>query len=182
MQTYQLELTHFNHANILENILRDKLGYTLVEEQNDSSYKLQGIGAVFVPSSSTLVLSHKLSEAQRNFIFAKELAYSFLRIKDRILVHPSMEDNNFDHVLKDFKASYFAGALLIPSTKIKQQLNQLFAHESFDAMLFNDIINSFNASPVVFYQRLTSILPRNLGSKNCFSSVFLINREQKHLR
>ena len=168
VQTHQLDLTHFNHANILENILRDKLGYTLVEEQYNSSIKLRGIGAVFVPSLSTLVLSDKLSEAERNFIFAKELAYSFLHIKDKDLVHPSMEDNNFDRMLNDFKASYFAGALIIPSTKIKQQLNQLFAHESFDAMLFNDIINSFNASPEVFYQRLTSILPREFGIKELF--------------
>ena len=168
IQTYQLDLTHFNHANVLENILRDKLGYTLIEKESTATEELKGLGAVFVPSSSTLVISDKLSDAERNYIFAKELAYHFLHIKDRVLIHPSKEGDFFDLVLKDYHASYFAEALIVPIAKLKQQLNQLFAHESFDAMLFNDIINSFNASPEVFYQRLTSVLPREFGIKELF--------------
>ena len=77
VQTHQLDLTHFNHANILENILRDKLGYTLVEEQYDSSYKLQGIGAVFVPSSSDFSAIAQAERSTAQFYIRKRIGLQF---------------------------------------------------------------------------------------------------------
>ena len=47
VQTHQLDLTHFNHANILENILRDKLGYTLIEEEYDRHGRTKGTRSSF---------------------------------------------------------------------------------------------------------------------------------------
>lgn len=167
-KTYQIDLRQFNHTNVLEEVLREEFGYNFVQDELDSYEDLHKLRSVFVPSSSTLLLSNKLSEPQRNFILAKELGFNFLKTKDRLLTFPWIRFDRFDQVLHNFYASYFAGALIVPYAKINQQLKQLFAHDSFDAMLFNDIINSFNASPESFYQRLTNVLPKEFSIKDLF--------------
>jgi hypothetical protein len=76
--------------------------------------------------------------------------------------------DNFDQVLNNFYASYFAGALLIPRQKLIEELNLFFLKESPKPQEMIDLMSKFNVSPESFYQRLTNILPKDFQLKNLF--------------
>ena len=152
----------------LEQILIDSYGYTLNESELNKYNELENLRAVFIPKTKTLLLSNVLDEEQKTFIYAKEIAYNFLKIKDRLYTFSWIKFENFEQVINNFYASYFAGALIIPKDNLSSKLRHLFEKKTFDRELFVSLTNSFNASPETFYQRLTNILPKSFGLQNLF--------------
>jgi hypothetical protein len=57
-----------------------------------------------------LLLSIDIDEQQKAFILAKEIAYNYLEITERLYTFSWIKFDNFDQVLNNFYASYFAGA------------------------------------------------------------------------
>jgi hypothetical protein len=167
-KAYQIDLTQPISSKDLEEILVEEFGYNIKENELSEYEALANLRTVFVPKSKTLLLASGIDEPQRTFIYAKELAYNFLEIKERLYTFPWVKFDTFDQVLNNFYASYFAGALIIPHTQIKAQLKDIFEKESFDASLFLKAIATYNASPESFYQRLTNILPKAFNIQNLF--------------
>ncbi|SFJ08718.1 helix-turn-helix domain-containing protein [Olleya namhaensis] len=167
-KAYQVDLDQTVRSQDLKEILVEEFGYTILDNELSNYDALGKLRSLFVPKTKTLLLSNEIDEAQRNFIFAKELAYNFLDIKERLYTFPWIKFDTFDQVLNNFYASYFAGALIIPSAKIKAKLSAVFEKDTFDANLFLEAINSFNGSPESFYQRLTNILPKAFNIQNLF--------------
>ena len=139
-----------------------------------------------MPNNKTLLIDKNISEAQKTFIYAKELAYNYLNIKDRLFTFPWIKFDKFDQVLNNFIASYFAGALVIPKKTLVEKLKNLFALEEWNSLKLHQIINHFNCSQETFYQRLTNILPKHFNIKNLFflrfthkenSSEFKLSKE-----
>ena len=124
--------------------------------------------SVFIPKKKILLLANHIDDAQRTFIYAKEIAYNFLKIKERLYTFSWIKFENFDQVLNNFYASYFAGALIIPRESITQHLTKLFSKDTFEEKDFMKLINSYNASPESFYQRLTNIIPKDFNIQNLF--------------
>ena len=167
-KAYQIDLDQTITSKDLEEILVEEYGY-LIKENELSKYEALGnLRSVYVPKTKTLLLANEIDEAQRTFIYAKELANNFLEIKERLYTFPWIKFETFDQVLNNFYASYFAGALIIPNEKIKAQLNEIFEKNTFDEALFLKSMNAFNASPESFYQRLTNILPKEFNIQNLF--------------
>ena len=79
-----------------------------------------------MPKSKTLFLAVGIDEGQRSFIYAKEIAYNYLDIKDRLYTFPWIQFKNFDQVLNNFCASYFAGALVIFKAELTSKLEAIF--------------------------------------------------------
>ncbi|MCX7547380.1 helix-turn-helix domain-containing protein [Xanthomarina sp. F1114] len=167
-KAYQVDLTKPISSKELEDILVEEYGYTLNETELNKHHALDNLRSVFVPKTKTLLLASNIDDAQKAFIFAKEIAYNYLEFKERLYTFSWIKFENFDQVLNNFYASYFAGALLLPRAIITEKLNQLFSKKAFDEKFFLDIINSFNASPESFYQRLTNILPKDFNIQNLF--------------
>ncbi len=152
----------------LEEILVEEYGYVIEENQLSKYEDLDNLRTVFVPKTNTLLLANDIDEAQRTFIYAKELAYNFLEIENRLYTFPWIKFETFDQVLNNFYASYFAGALILPKAGITSQLDDIFKKDKFNETLFLEAMDSFNASPESFYQRLTNILPFEFNIKNLF--------------
>ena len=167
-KAYQVDLTKALSSQDLEEILIEEYGYVINESELSKYEALGNLRSVFVPKTKTLLLSNGIDEAQRTFIFAKEIAYNFLEITDRLHTFPWIKFERFDQVLNNFYASYFAGALVIPKDELTLQLENVFEKETFDKALFLQMLQSFNASPESFYQRLTNILPKAFNIKNLF--------------
>lgn len=167
-KAYQIDLDKKITSNDLVDILIEEYGYSIQANELSKYEALGNLRSVFIPKTKTLLLTDDIDEAQRTFIFAKELAYNFLETKDRLYTFPWIKFDTFDQVLNNFYASYFAGALIIPSAKIKAQLNEIFDKDTFDTALFFEAIDAFNASPESFYQRLTNILPKAFNIQNLF--------------
>jgi len=167
-KTYQVDLTQKISSQELEDILVEEFDYTINNEELTKHQELGNLRSIFVPKTKTLLLANHIDDAQRTFIYAKELAYNFLGIQDRLYTFSWIKFENFDQVLHNFYASYFAGALMIPRVSLTQQLTTLFEQESFQKEAYLQLIDSYNASPESFYQRLTNILPKDFNLQNLF--------------
>ena len=114
------------------------------------------------------MIDKNISEAQKTFIYAKEIAYNFLNIDERLYTFPWIKFENFDQVLNNFIASYFAGALIIPRKNLIEKLSNFFVLEEWQPLKLHQLIKHFNCSQETFYQRLTNILPKFFNIKNLF--------------
>ncbi|WP_225036867.1 helix-turn-helix domain-containing protein [Winogradskyella sp. SM1960] len=167
-KAYHVDLNKKVTSSDLAEILVEEYGYNIQSNELSRYEALGKLRSIFVPKTKTLLLTNEIDEAQRTFIFAKELAYNYLEIEDRLYTFPWIKFDSFDQVLNNFYASYFAGALIIPREKISNYLKDIFAEDRFDAALFTQAIEAFNASPESFYQRLTNILPKAFNIQNLF--------------
>ncbi len=183
-KAYQIDLDNRLSSKELEEILIEEFGYKINENELLKYEALGSLRSVLVPKTKTLLLTNEIDEAQRTFIYAKELAYNFLGIKERLYTFPWIKFDTFDQVLNNFYASYFAGALVIPKARLTEQLSSVFEKTTFDTALFLQAINSFNASPESFYQRLTNILPKEFNIQNLFFLRFThkAKSDQFHLK
>ncbi|GAA4273106.1 helix-turn-helix domain-containing protein [Aquimarina gracilis] len=166
--TYQLSLDGKITSSELEEILKEEYGYTINEAGIPKEEELDNLRCVFVPTTKTLLLSDRVDEAQKTFIYAKELGYQYLEITERPYTFSWIRYDNFEEVLHNFYASYFAGALIIPKNHLRDHLKELFAMKRFSEKAFHKIMNLYNASPESFYQRLTNVLPKDFGMQNVF--------------
>jgi hypothetical protein len=68
-------------------------------------------------------------------------------------------------VLNDFKASYFAGALLINRERLLADLKEFFALDRWQPRRFRDFLDRYEVTPEIFMYRLTEVLPEYFGIK-----------------
>ncbi|ULC60784.1 XRE family transcriptional regulator [Flaviramulus sp. BrNp1-15] len=167
-KAYHIDLSKPISSKELEEILIEEYGYTINNKELDTHKELDNLRSVFIPKKKILLLANHIDDAQRTFIYAKEIAYNFLNIEERLYTFSWIKFKNFDQVINNFYASYFAGALIIPRESLTKQLTELFAKETFEKQNFIDIMNSYNASPESLYQRLTNIIPKDFNLLNLF--------------
>lgn len=179
-KAYQIDLTKPIKSIDLEEILVEEYEYTINNKDLEKHKELETLRSIFIPKSKTLLLANHIDEAQRTFIYAKEIAYNYLNYQERLYTFSWIKFENFDQVLHNFYASYFAGALIIPKATITSQLHNLFENESFREEQFIEMIYNFNASPESFYQRLTNVLPKDFNIKNLFFLRFTHKKGSEH--
>ncbi|MGC1632722.1 MAG: helix-turn-helix domain-containing protein [Gelidibacter sp.] len=183
-KSYQIDLEKPINSDELKEILTEEYGYSLNATELDKHQTLDMLRSVFVQKTKTLLLASQMDDAQRTFIYAKEIAYNYLEYKERLYTFSWIKFENFDQVLNNFYASYFAGALILPKKSITEQLIALFEKEIFDKQLLLEIITAFNASPESFYQRLTNVLPKEFNIQDLFFLRFThrAGSERFHLK
>lgn len=167
-EAYHIDLSRKIKSTDLEEILIEEFGYTINSDELSNHQNLTELRNIYIPNKKVLLVDKQISEAQKTFIYAKEIAYNFLEIKDRLYTFPWIKFDSFDQVLNNFIASYFAGALIIPRKKLTEELTNFFALEDWKPLKLHRIINKFNCSQETFYQRLTNILPKYFSIKNLF--------------
>ncbi len=168
-KAYHINLEAPIKSKDLEDILIEEYGYTINKEELSKHHqKLSELRNIYIPKNKTLLIYDDINEAQRTFIYAKEIAYNYLKIENRLYTFPWIKFESFDQVLNNFIASYFAGALIIPKDNLVQKLTHLFSLENWQPIQLHKIIKSFNCSDETFYQRLTNILPKFFNIKNLF--------------
>lgn len=177
-KAYSLDLTQRLKAEDLEEILVEEYGYTINNEELTQHSELNNLRSVFVPSSKTLLVSSETDTSQRMFIYAKEIAYNFLNITDRLYTFSWIKFDSFDQVLNNFLASYFAGSLLIPHKALVKELKVFFDNKAFNSLDFQKLMDKFTDSPETFYQRLTNVLPKDFNLKNLFFLRFSFKPER----
>ena len=185
-KTYHIDLSKKITSQELEDILVEEFGYSINSHELEEHSELDNLRSIYVPKTKTLLITKSIDDAQRAFIYAKELAYNFLNITERLYTFSWIKFESFDEVLNNFYASYFAGALIIPKESIVANLKQLFEQQHFKAEDFELLLSKYNASPESVYQRLTNILPKEFKLKNLFflrfshqqgSDKFSLNKE-----
>lgn len=172
-----------------------KLQYVLEKKYNcqvnydyiDENESLQVFRTILVPGTpNKLYINKKLSSQQRAFVIARELGYFYLGLEERPYTSVALKVKSFEQVLNTFKASYFAGALLLNRHTLKKDLEEIFAAPQWNPSAFSLMMDKYQTSAETFMHRLTNILPRLLGLNNFFflrfdnlasTDRFVINKE-----
>ncbi|RNC86327.1 MAG: XRE family transcriptional regulator [Winogradskyella sp.] len=185
-KTYHIDLNKKIESQELEDILVEEFGYTINNDELESHSELDNLRSIFIPKSKTLLITKSIDDAQRAFIYGKELAYNYLDITERLYTFSWIKFESFDEVLNNFYASYFAGALTIPRQSLVANLKALFEKKQFNTQDFQSLLKNYNASPESIFQRFTNILPKDFNLKNLFflrfshkkgSDIYTLNKE-----
>lgn len=150
----------------LRSSIEKLFGYRLDEQRLNKHPRLLHFRSVLVSkkgSAPTLLVNPSLSERQKKFILAREIGYQVLGLLDRAMTSAPERVDSFEQVLNDFKASYFAGCLLINRDRLLTDIKEFFALDRWQPRRFRDYIDAYEVTPEVFMYRLTELLPEYLG-------------------
>ncbi len=149
-------------------ILIHRYGYTIDWTTLNDYPELQQFRSVYVEEQKRLFINGNLTETQQSFVLGKELAFNYLEFHERPSTSTLFEVHSFEEVLNNFKASYFAVALLINRHRLLEDLNQLFDQPSWDPQAFLKVMQVYKAAPEMFLHRLSNVLPKYYGIDNFF--------------
>ena len=150
----------------LENAIKRIYGYQVDEQTLSATENLTQYRSVWLgPDHPKLLINSRLSPAQKKFIFAREIGYQAMGITDRAITSAPDQVDSFEQVLNDFRASYFAGALLISSRRIRADLKEFFKRPTWDGDAFLQLIEKYDVTPEIFFYRLSEIIPQFFGIK-----------------
>lgn len=152
----------------LERVLVEQYGYTLDRTGLAEYVHLGRLRSVFQPKNKRLLLRQGLSGAQEGFVLGREVAFNYLNLRERPYVNASFPVRSFEEVLNNFKASYFAGALLMEEEMLVRDLTRFFAAKKWDPALLLELLAKYDVSPEMFMQRITNLLPRHFGIQSLF--------------
>jgi hypothetical protein len=154
----------------LQSILTQRYHYSIKETDFKEYPHLSSFRAITIPGkdSNLLLLNNTLSDQQRAFYYAREIGFQYMNIKERPYTASWLKVDSFDTLLNNFKASYFAGALIINRNFLKEDIESFFKLKKWDGHQFMALARKYNASPEMFLHRLTNILPRYFGINQLF--------------
>ncbi|WP_310392004.1 helix-turn-helix domain-containing protein [Hymenobacter sp.] len=154
----------------LEHVLVKEYGYALDRETlgHHAVAAQARLRSVFQPKARRLLLRPGLSRGQQAFVLGREVAFNYLKLTERPYVSSSLQIGSFDEVLNNFKASYFAGALLMEEESLLRDLKKMFSAKKWHPDLLLDLLTQYDVSPEMFMQRLTTLLPRHFGLQSLF--------------
>lgn len=157
----------------LAELLSSKFQYKIAEDGLDQYPDLRNLRSIFIPKGRKLLLNSQLTTMQKTFQFGKELGFSFLKLKERANTSSVGRPNSFEEVLNHSKAIYFSTALLINRQRLVEDISTFFAAPTWNEKEFLDIMLQYEASPEMYYHRLTNLLPEDFGIKKIFFIRFM---------
>ena len=168
--SHQLSTTAPFDLRQLERVLTEEYGYVLDRETlgRHAVAAQARLRSVFQPKARRLLLRPGLSQGQQAFVLGREVAFNYLKLADRPYVSSSPRMHSFEEVLNNFKASYFAGALLMEEDSLVRDVKKLFGAKKWSPDLLLDLLTHYDVSPEMFMQRLTTLLPRHFGLHSLF--------------
>lgn len=122
----------------------------------------------FSKQKQVLFLNKGLSPAQERFLLGRELAFQYLEIKDRPYIMRITNIESFEHLLNNFKASYFSVALLMDEKELIKDLQTFGQASEWQPQSLIELVEKYDVTPEMFLQRLTNILPHHFGIKDLF--------------
>jgi hypothetical protein len=164
-------------------ILKEKFNYR-IESSDFSDYsKLRGFRSAFVKGEQpTLLFNTRLTEQQKIFLFGKELGFAYMKIEKRPITTSWLKVESFDHVLNNFRASYFAQALHINKEILIKDMEVFFAHTKWEPQAFIALLGKYKASPEMLMQRISNLLPKYFGFNELYFIRYSSKEPSKHLK
>ncbi len=175
-------------AHDLQGLLRYMFKYTIKTQHDFNEHAFRHLPIIrsmwFRKSQQNyLLLNQHLLKSQKTFELAKEVAYNlpFLRTKETLLhrtpTSPRVGVRSYTQLLNEFKASYFAGALLMPKDALEADIGAFFAQKTFEKERLWTILDTYNVTPEMFLHRLTEMLPgKRFGIKKLHFLRFRYDR------
>lgn len=121
---------------------------------------------------ATLFLNERLLPHQRAFVMAREIGFQHLRLDDRPTTSSWLRVDRFEPVFNNFKASYFAGALLIPEKPFLRSVERLFSQRRWGPDALLALLDEHGTTPEMLFYRMTELIPHHLGLRNLYFMRF----------
>ncbi len=157
----QLKLILENHFNCI------------IDEEELSKYPLLVSFRSLFKSGNPhkLLLNKELSNKQKCFILAKEIGYHYLKLplEQRTYLYKDwVNTQSFEHAFINFKASYFAGAILLPEKAMVGEIGNFFELEEFSEVYLLNLMKKWESTPETLMYRFTNLIPKHFGIHNLF--------------
>lgn len=110
-----------------------------------------------------LLVNRELTPSQRAFVLAREAGYRRLGLRARSYTSPPDREDSFDQVLNDFRASYFAGAVLLPRGAVLQDLRRAFRQPRWRPETLTGLLDRYEVTPETLMYRLSQLAPGEFG-------------------
>ena len=148
----------------LERILRDEHDYHIDYETLAKEDALRPYRSVLVRGKTPrLLINSRLTQSQTTFQIARELGMRELGLKARAYTSPPQEVESFDQVFNDFKASYFAGSMMMPREEILADIEAFFAQETFQPERLQRMLTKYDVTPEMLCYRFSELIPQYFG-------------------
>lgn len=169
IKEFNIDFTPRFNPQQLTDILEQKYHYIIDYNEITDNPKLNGFRSILVPGNEPrLYINNNLKPTQRIFLLAKELGFNYMKLKERSYTSSWVKVSSFEQVLNNFKASYFANALLVNKGLFLADLEQFFAREEWNGDAMVDLMLKYYVSPETFLHRLTNLLPEYFGLNSLF--------------
>jgi len=170
----------FKDFNIPESRLADE-GYLLDMLKREYRYEIEtislktypelaGVRSLTVPKGNSikLLLNENLNVHQRVFVLGREIGYQYLKLKNRLYSTALVEADSFEQLLNNYKASYFASAIIIKRDLLVNKLKHFFAQEKWKPEMLLEMISFFRTTPETFCYRISNVLPKYFDINQMF--------------
>ncbi len=165
---FEIPATTSPNEQLLKGILESFYQYRIEEFTPEQYPDLITVRSVFDPKNNKLLINKTLSTEQKAFSYGREIGYQYLQLKNRPMISSVLEVESFEQVLNNFRASYFAGAILINKDILVGRLTYFFASPKWDAAMLLNIMRLFSVTPEVFMHRLSNVMTSHFKIKNLF--------------
>jgi transcriptional regulator with XRE-family HTH domain/Zn-dependent peptidase ImmA (M78 family) len=153
----------------LRAVLEKEHGYVVDEQTLPANPELASLRSLFRDGRPpTLLINGRLMPSQKAFVLAREVGYRNLGLAERAVTSTWIKVESFEQVLNNFRASYFAGALLIDAESLRENLQTLFGKPRWDGEALLACMRRYDATPETFFHRLTQLVPQFFGLREIF--------------
>lgn len=160
----------------LEELVQTEFGYTIDKQHLATSEILSSYRSVYVAGPNPkLLLNSALQDSQLKFLIAREFGYKILGLKQRANTSAPDKVVSYDQVLNDFRASYFAGALLMPRQAILEDIQTFFDHELWQPDYLSNLLLKYDVTQEMLLYRLSELIPQFFGIKCHFVRFNSVN-------
>jgi hypothetical protein len=154
---------------VLRAYLEQAFGYRVDEETLEERSDLAGFRSVFADGPEPVLYVHpRLLPSQKAFVYGREIGYRLLGLRERAVTSSWLQVESFEQVLNNFRASYFAGAVLIARDDILDTLGHLFRRRFFDGDALLQAVHRLGTTPETFLYRVGQLLPHVAGFQEFF--------------
>ena len=148
----------------LRKILQEQFNYQIDQERLKDNQELKRYRSVFIRGSKPrLLINAKLHPFQVRFLLAREIGYVALKLTDRANTTPPDQVDSFQQVLNDFRASYFAGVLLMPRPQMLDDIQAFFDQGQWAADALKEMMDKYQVSPENLMYRFSELVPQFFG-------------------
>ncbi len=123
--------------------------------------QLNGFRAIYVPKVSGMYFDPDLTSREKAFLAGRELGCRILGLEERSFSSPSLREESFEEVINNFRASYFADAVLVPEKRIKADMKKLFKMSKWNEAAFRTMLDNYHVTPEMLFYRMSELIPRH---------------------
>ncbi len=155
-------------VGFLEDQLLEIYGITVDRKTLKKHSNLQSIRSYLSKDKKVLHLKRGLTEAQENFLLARELGFQYLSLEERPYETTIINIDSFEKLLNNYKASHFAAGLLMEEKQLVKDIKKISRENTWQPALFLKLLDKYNVTAEMLMQRLTNILPHHFGLDDLF--------------